>query len=142
MSVAKKQRRKLMRDDREFIWWVALDYDSNDMILHIVSDDKKFMAHYVLGQQDQERLVIILGPEFSGATTGGSWQRFRCPCFDPHGVATPSGVRKLIDWCLAGDEVRAPLSWGEHPWASYGSPPDVAGFLGQRVNSTVVTSHE
>jgi hypothetical protein len=71
MSVAKKQRRKLMRDDREFIWWVALDHDSNDMILHIVSDDKKFIAHYILGQQDQERLVIILGPEFSGATTGG-----------------------------------------------------------------------
>lgn len=130
MSVAKKNRRKLVREGRLFVWWVQEDRDSLDLILHVVSEDKRFIAHYVLGQEEAERLIIILGSEFAGADTGGNWSRFHCPCFDPHAVVTPGNVRQLIDWCLTDEGPRSPLRWQDgYPWNSYGSPPDVEGYL-------------
>ncbi|SKA98544.1 hypothetical protein SAMN02745166_02792 [Prosthecobacter debontii] len=128
MSISTKSRRKLVRDGRLFVWWVAPDLDSTDMVLHVVSDDKRFITHYVLGQDDTTSLLIVLGSEFSGAPTGGCWTRFRCPRFDMDGVILPSGVRSLIDWCLTSDAARHPLEHGEYPGAFYGSQPDVTGF--------------
>lgn len=106
MAVATKNRRKLRHRERDFVWFVASDRDSNNLVLHVVSADKRFIAHYFLGQSSDKSLIIILGPEFVGATTGGNWTRFRCPRFDEDAIATPSTVVKLIDWCLCESELK------------------------------------
>lgn len=128
MAVATKKRRRLIRENRLFIWHVLPDEDSTDCILHVFSDDKRFMVHYVLGQNESRALVVVIGKEFAGAETGGCWTRFRCPSFDKHGVIGPGGVRCLIDWCLSEDRPRQLLDVGEFPSAFYGSQPDVAAY--------------
>ncbi|MDB6135126.1 MAG: hypothetical protein JWM59_3369 [Verrucomicrobiales bacterium] len=57
MAVATKKRRRLIREGRLFIWYVLPDEDSTDRILHVFSDDKRFMVHYVLGQDESRALV-------------------------------------------------------------------------------------
>jgi hypothetical protein len=128
MAVATKHRRKLTRNGRLFVWFAAEDDDSTDMVLQVISDDGRFKVRYVLGQKDEGRLLIVLGREFAGASTGGCWTRFHCPCFDPHGVISPSGVRRLIDWCLAADHPRQPLECGKFAGGFYGTRPDVEAF--------------
>lgn len=124
MAVATKNLRKLRHKERDFVWFVAPDTDSGDLILHVVSDDKKFLVHYVLGQRSDQALIVVIGPEFAGASTGRNHTRFRCPRFETNGIATPSAVVRLIDWCLTDIGSRQPLAWGDYPCYSYGSRPE------------------
>src|SRR5262245_32478599 len=48
MGTAKKGRRKLTISGRLFIWYVAQDDDSADLVLHVASDDKSFIVNYHL----------------------------------------------------------------------------------------------
>ncbi|MCX6847504.1 MAG: hypothetical protein NTY98_01145 [Verrucomicrobia bacterium] len=93
MAISTKNRRKLIHNGSEFIWWVAEDEDWQHMILHVVTHDKSFIARYTLAQKDQDREIR--------AEAGGPYQWFRCPCFDPQGIVTPGSVSQLIDWCYA-----------------------------------------
>lgn len=123
--IATKGRRKLIHDGRRFIWYVKEDDDSCDMILHVISDDKLFNIQYVLGQDEESCHVVVIGREFAGGETGGCWKRFLAPRFDPHGVATPRSIARLIEWSLSAEPRKAvPGSMG-----GYGSAPDVEGYL-------------
>jgi len=50
MGIAKKGRRKLTVAGRLFIWYVAEDDDSADLVLTVASEDKSFIVKYHLGQ--------------------------------------------------------------------------------------------
>ena len=107
MSVRTKKRRKLTIDDRLYVWYVIDDRDVPNYVLHVLSDDKKFIIHYHLQQPDDTRHLIVIGPDFRRvAGTGGVWRRFRCPEWDTeNGVITPRTVRNLIDWCQSSGSV-------------------------------------
>ena len=80
MTVSSKRRRKIQIGERGFIWWIAPDDDSSNFLLHICSTDKRFLVHYVLGQPDDRRGLIVIGPEFPPLKdAGGSWIRLRTP---------------------------------------------------------------
>jgi hypothetical protein len=98
MGVRKKGRRKLKVGDRLFVWYVADDLESGGMVLHVISEDKGFIARYDLLQPESRRYLTILGKEFGRVHTGNCWRRFRCPAFESDDVITPSSVRTLIDW--------------------------------------------
>jgi hypothetical protein len=101
MGVATKYRRKLIVDGRSYIWYVKEDDDSPASVLYVLSDDKKFIVQFHLGQPDQTRHLTVLGRDFKRVTvTGGCWRRFRCPEWSSeNGAVTPNNVRSLIEWC-------------------------------------------
>ena len=102
MSIATKNRRKLNIGGREFIWFVKDDSDSAYMLLHVVSQDKKFFVNYHLRQPSNKRYLIVLGKEFPGlAHAGGCWLRVLCPEWETDSIITPASVRRLIEWCLS-----------------------------------------
>jgi hypothetical protein len=123
VAIAGKYRRKLVADDRRFIWFVREDEDSSYMVLHVASEDKRFLIQYYLEQPDETRHLIVLGPEFVGGVPknpwGGSWRRFLCPKWeDAGGRISPRGVRSLIDWCYLTNDLRVEVDWLGRPVGS------------------------
>ena len=99
MGARKKGRHKLDVEGRAFIWYVKPDDDSAAFILHVLSDDKRFIVRYELLQQEARRHLTVIGKEFGRVSgTGNCWRRFRCPGWEKDGVITPSSVRNLVDW--------------------------------------------
>jgi hypothetical protein len=104
MGVRKKGRHKLDVEGRAFLWYVKQDCDSDAYILHVLSDDKRFVVLYKLQQQEPNRYLTVLGKEFGRVRgTGNCWRRFHCPAWENDGVITPSSVRRLIDWSQQTD---------------------------------------
>jgi hypothetical protein len=111
MGVRKTNRRKLVIDDRLFVWYAAEDSDGPGLILHVISDDKRFIVRYHVAQSGTS-FLIVLGPEFGGVTnTGGCWRRFECPKWEDGDAITPSCVRRLIDWCLLPNKEVVEVDW-------------------------------
>jgi hypothetical protein len=71
MAITTKNRRKLVTNNRKFIWYVKDDPDSGDFVLHVVSEDKNFIVNYHLHQPESTRYLIILGKEFPGLPDAG-----------------------------------------------------------------------
>ncbi len=118
MGVRTKWRRRIRVGDRLFIWYVCEDYDSPDMVLQVVSEDKKFIVRYHLGQADDPFLIVI-GAEFTGVPdAGGIWRRFLCPRWESNSKVTPASVRSLIEWCLSSDKPLREVDWRGHRTAN------------------------
>ena len=114
MGIAKKKRRKIVVNGRDFFWYIAEDDDSfpptvlnnlhevNDLhALNVISEDKKFIVRYHLGQENPDtRHLTVIGEEFAGQNYHGSWRRFKCPRWGSRDTVTPKDVRGLIEWCL------------------------------------------
>jgi len=114
MGVAKKGRRKIVRNGRVFYWsvrWddVYMDFSPN---LSIVSEDKKFIVSYPLWRNQMnvppEHIFIInIGKEFKGLDNlGHIWERFVVPDWENE-IVTPSLIGKVIDWCFTVEDVVA-----------------------------------
>jgi hypothetical protein len=83
MGVRKSGRRRIEVAGRSFVWYVCGDPDSLDMVLHVVSEDKRFLVNYHIAQPG-EPLLIVIGRDFPGVhDVGGVWRRFRCPRWVP-----------------------------------------------------------
>jgi hypothetical protein len=102
--ISKKHKRRIIINERIFLWWVAEDDDSPfvpfSLAAHVVSEDGKFFVRYHRRQPDEFRHVTVLGEEFAVAGCGGRWRRFRCPRFGTEAAITPRDVRALIEWSL------------------------------------------
>ena len=72
MAVSTKRRNKINVDDRDYLWWVAPDNDSLEIVLHVISCDKRFNVRYTLGQPAEFRYSVVIGREFGTLSTGGS----------------------------------------------------------------------
>ena len=104
MAISKKGKRKLVRYDRIFYWYMK---ETDDWMhaysgpqLHVVSDDRKFLVSYQPGQQNENPFLIIKGREYEGLPDiGGPWVRVKVPHWEDKAI-TPGFVRRLIDWCL------------------------------------------
>ena len=109
MGVATKNRRKIDVDGRRYLWYVADDHDDFPptvaegeqlLALNILSDDKRFIARFHLGQgQSEGRHITIIGREFAGIDSPGTWRRFLCPNWCVQRAITPIDVRAVIEWC-------------------------------------------
>ena len=63
MGVRKKGRRRIVCDDQEYVWYVALDDDSVYYILNIRSEDKSLILSYPI----KTRTSYIISKPFSGS---------------------------------------------------------------------------
>lgn len=118
MAITTKKRRKLVINNRRFIWYIKDDSDSAGFVLHVISEDKNFIVAYHLHQPESTRYLIILGQEFPGLSdAGGNWIRVRCPQWEMNHIITPASVRRLIEWCLFNEQELIRVNWLGQPIA-------------------------
>jgi hypothetical protein len=114
MAIRKRYRRKLVVGGRLFLWWVR-ETELEEWFgnaLTIVSEDKRFLVRYYLGQTGENRFLVVLGLEFPGLPdAGGRWIRLLCPQWESGPSIKPSDVRRLIEWCLFTDRPLIRLDW-------------------------------
>ncbi|WP_426756024.1 hypothetical protein [Myxococcus sp. Y35] len=121
MAVRSKGRRKLHREDRLILWWVA-PADGPGNVLHVISEDSGFNVQYALEQAAGQGLLAIIGREFPGLPdAGGCWIRVRTPDWDSTAVG-PGFVRRLIDWALTPDKPLLRVDWQGVPIACGDEP--------------------
>lgn len=101
MSVRTKNRRKIIVDNRLYLWYVALDNNSPYCIFHIVSDDKSVILDCPL--KAETSYIISKGRIFQNQDTDGKWHRYFLPFRIPE-IITPQFVREIIEWSVQNDE--------------------------------------
>lgn len=98
MGVLLKGRRKIIVNDRMFIWHISKDGDSFDKnVLHIVSEDKSIILDCPLSAA--KPYIVSKGKLFKGNKTGVCWRRYLLP-FSHTDIITPKYVAELIAWSL------------------------------------------
>ncbi len=95
MGVRKKGRRKIHIDNIEYIWYIDLDCDSPEYILHILSEDKALILSCPITTESS--YIISKGKIFQSKETNGTWSRYLLP-FDIPEIITPAFVSKVIVW--------------------------------------------
>ena len=120
MGVAKKGKRKITLNGRDFYWYVKHNDDDFGLLhLFIVSSDKNFIVSYPLVKRNLENrtpyirsnpFIVVMGREFKGLDNlGHDWKRFVVPEWNDENV-TPSLVALIIDWCFKIERV-TPVDW-------------------------------
>ncbi|TNE89821.1 MAG: hypothetical protein EP330_10455 [Deltaproteobacteria bacterium] len=103
MAIAKKGKRRLVVDDRDYLWWAAPDWENvhspGVVTAQIASTDGHFLVQYALGQSAERAHVVVLGREFAGEDRPGPWRRYRSPVFVEGEAIAPSAMRALVLWC-------------------------------------------
>lgn len=109
MAVAKKHRRKIVCDGREYVWFVLTgdrDYwervSSNDWetpFLHIVSEDKALILTIPINAPTP--YAVSKGRIFQSKPTSGCWERYPLPFAIPE-IVTPKTVAEIIAWAVDG----------------------------------------
>lgn len=115
MGVRKKYKRKIVRSNRLFYWYVEPDIDDEGIIkLHIVSEDKKLIVTYEVGQHSNKNkppFIVIIGEEFEGWTTEYiGYRRVLTPKWSDE-IITPKLIGEIIDWCLLKDKEINIVNW-------------------------------
>ena len=116
MGVAKKRRRKITRNGRDFYWCIKPDEDYYDLLhLSIVSSDRNFIVNYQLikpnetsitPKERKNHFIVVIGKEFKGLNNlGHGWERFVVPEWSDDEAVTPSLVAEIIDWCFTVEPV-------------------------------------
>ena len=101
MGVRKKGRRKITVDNKEYIWYVSLDDESDYYLLNISSDDKSYVLTCPLKMEIP--YLISKGKLFKNEETDGIWHRYELP-FDIPEIVTPAFVTKVIAWATQEGE--------------------------------------
>ncbi len=123
MAVARKGKRRISVNRTTYFWYVAGDWDSfpywvtgNPHAVNIVSEDKRLIVRYHLGQQDSEgRHITVIGQLLEGARHSGQWRRFRCPAWCDGDIVRPGDVRAIIEWCLDKTRPLIEVDWNGEP---------------------------
>ncbi len=115
MGVKSKGKRKFEHNGRSYYWNVQMDDEDFGIIkLNIVSEDKKFIISYQVGQSNnvQTPHIVIKGDEFGGLEdrTHQGWIRVQTPIWDDS-IIKPSLVKTIIDWCLQRKDQLIFVDW-------------------------------
>ena len=100
MSVKAKGRRKILVNDKCYVWYVELDHDSEYHILNIIASDKSLILSCPLGTKTS--YVISKGSVFQNERTSGCWSRYLLPFHVPE-IITPKFVSEVILWSNQGE---------------------------------------
>ncbi|MBE7901189.1 hypothetical protein G7L40_16200 [Paenibacillus polymyxa] len=115
MGVRKKYKRKIIRANRLFYWYVEPDIDDEGIIkLHILAENKKFLVTYEVGQhsiKNKTPIIVIIGKEFEGWTKEYiGYRRVITPNWNDE-IITPNLIGEIIDWCLLRDKEIKVVNW-------------------------------
>lgn len=101
MGVRKRGRRKITVDDKEYIWYVSQDDESDYFLLNIVSEDKSYVLTCPL--KTEIPYLISKGKLFKNEKTNGRWNRYELPLDIPE-IITPFFVTRVISWATQKGE--------------------------------------
>lgn len=116
MGVNSKGKRKLKHNERSYYWYVQQDAEDFGRInLKIVSEDKKFIISYQVGQSNnvQTPHIVIEGLEFEGLEEDLKrlgWIRVQTPIWNDS-IITPSLVKTIFEWCLKKKDQLIFVDW-------------------------------
>ncbi|ETT54812.1 hypothetical protein C162_03899 [Paenibacillus sp. FSL R7-269] len=115
MGVNSKGKRKLEHSGRTYYWNVQLDpEDYGQTNLNIVSEDKKLVLSYNLGQANKNvrPFIVVKGLEFEGLDNyyRQGWVRVLTPYWDDN-IITPGLVKTIIEWCLLKKDLLELIDW-------------------------------
>ncbi len=95
MAVRAKNKRKIVVENRLYVWHIGLDCDSPYNILHIVAEDKSLILACPV--KTETSYIISKGTIFQNLKTTGIWTRYVLP-FDIPEAITPKFVSEVILW--------------------------------------------
>lgn len=105
MGVRKTGRRKITVDDRDYIWYVSQDDESDYHLLNIISEDKSYVLTCPL--KTEIPYLISKGKLFKNVKTDGTWNRYELP-FEIPQMITPGFAAKVIEWATQDGEAVLP----------------------------------
>lgn len=100
MAIRNKNKRKIVVENKLYVWYVDLDYDSPYNILHIASCNKSLILSCPL--KTETSYIISKGTVFQKLKTSGIWQRYLLPFCVPEAI-TPKFVSTVILWATQGN---------------------------------------
>lgn len=107
MGVAQKGRRKITVSDKNYIWYIELDYDTPYYVLNIVSFDKALIISCPL--KTKTSYIISKGNMFQNKKTNGIWNRYLLP-FNVPEIITPKFVSNIIFWATQSEKAKE-IKW-------------------------------
>ncbi|WP_226383694.1 hypothetical protein [Paenibacillus massiliensis] len=88
--------------------------DEGIIKLHIVSENKKLLVTYEVGQysiKNKTPIIVIIGEEFVGCEKDYiGWRRVLAPTWNDE-IITPKLIGEIIDWCLLEDKEIQIVNW-------------------------------
>lgn len=101
MGIRTKGRRKIVVNEKNYVWYVKLDDESPYHILNIISEDKKLIISCPI--QNNTPYVISKGLMFQDKYADGCWKRYLLPFCIPQ-IITPQFVSEVIQWTTQGEQ--------------------------------------
>ena len=99
MGVARKYKRKIICNDKEYFWRVGRNGEDCDRIyLNIFSEDKSLVLAYKVC--DGNFTVESSGRKFQGKQTSGLTEKYEYKMQKPPTVITPKFVSEIIQWAV------------------------------------------
>jgi hypothetical protein len=110
MAIGKKNRRTIVYQGKNFLWWVDDESDGlgNMLSVNVASEDKKFLIkHFCVQTNPNESYLSVIGQYFPGLErkTGNS-VKLSCPNFADsfvNNAVTSKTVKDILDWCFRTD---------------------------------------
>lgn len=99
MAVKAKGRRRIVVEDKNYVWYVKIDYDSPYYILNIISENKSLIVSCPIGTGTN--YIISKGNIFQNRETNGQWNRYLLPFHVPDPII-PKFVADVIYWSMQG----------------------------------------
>lgn len=97
MAVRIKSRRKIIVENKLYVWYVDLDDESSYYLCNIVSEDKSLIVSCPI--KTETSYIISKGTTFQNLKTDGNWNRYLLPFRIPE-IITPKFVSKVILWAI------------------------------------------
>lgn len=107
MSVKAKGRRRIVVENKNYVWYVKTDCDSPYYVLDIISDDKFLIVSCPIGAGTN--YIISKGKRFQNRDTNGLWNRYLLPFCVPD-IITPKFVADVIVWSMQGNNAKK-IEW-------------------------------
>lgn len=107
MSIRTRKRRKIVVDDKLYVWYIEQDCDSIYYLLNIISNDKELILSVPL--KTGMPYIVSKGRIFQNTKTSGRWERYKLPNAIPDTI-TPKTVSEIIRWSTCGENAAA-LEW-------------------------------
>jgi hypothetical protein len=118
MAISRRNKRKIVVDGQEYLWWAAYDWGhymgGGAAALHICTPDRRLWVSLSIGGSGRRSLARVQASEgfLRGPVERGAV--LRCEVTQRDTVIMPGDVRALIDWCKTPGPVvvyKEPPEW-------------------------------
>jgi len=96
MTISTKGKRKIIVNQRLYLWWVFNEIDQTEfdgLQVKVVAEDQSIYLKYGLQQKPNNQYLVVSFNHNLGKV------HILCPSFENDtGIITPSGVSELINW--------------------------------------------